>query len=94
DSAPSEEAQVIPVPETSTPSVREDALFRLATAYTDFAGPAARINIREEVRRMGHTSRTVPETDLDRLIARLADKLGEGKQRKAFLRKLDRLGVR
>lgn len=93
DSEPSESESLAVTEAPRVVKVREDVLFRLATAFTDFAGPAARLIVRDEIRRGGHSSTSLPESELEGLVERLVEKLGEERERKAFLRKLRRLGV-
>ncbi|MEM7677039.1 MAG: hypothetical protein AAF449_13630, partial [Myxococcota bacterium] len=49
---------------------------RVVAAYTKFAGPAARIVVREEIRMLGFTSEDLPLTEVSMLIDRLSARLG------------------
>lgn len=60
-------------------------LQNLIDTYAEYAGPAARLVVKEELRRLGFTASTLPRNRIDPLVARLSARLRTQSERATFL---------
>ena len=64
--------------------VNSRRLKRVIAAFTEFAGPAARLVVKQELKALGATAQTMTRPQFDQLIQRLSARLATDEQRNAF----------
>ena len=67
-------------------AVPPEEIKRLLSAYTEFAGPAARLVVKDVLKTLGYSSSTLPREHLSSLIEGLATRLQTPQDREQFLR--------
>lgn len=81
-------SQIERIPRADAVSI--DEMKSILTSFVEFAGPAAKMVLKQELRALGYGSSSLPRNELGALVERLASRLSSDSQRERFRRSLGR----